>query len=116
MRHLARTFVLVGALAMAASAFAAAPQSSSSSSKKAATPASHTVKGKVKSIDSSSLVLSGKKGDMTFALDSATVKEGSRYHTEGKTMMATAVTAQPAKQVAAAPASSKPAASKKTTK
>ena len=125
MRHLARTFVLVGALAVAASAFAAAPQGSSSSSKKAATPASHTVKGKVKSIDSSSLVLSGKKGDMTFALDSATVKEGSpavgsdvsvRYHTEGKTMMATAVTAQPAKQVAAAPASSKPAASKKTTK
>ena len=125
MRHLARTFVLIGALAVAASAFAAAPQSSSSSSKKAATPASHTVKGKVKSIDGSSLVLSGKKGDMTFALDSATVKEGSpavgsdvsvRYHTEGKTMMATAVTAQPAKQVAAAPASSKPAASKKTTK
>jgi hypothetical protein len=122
MRHLARTFVLVGALAMASTAFAAAPQTSSSA-KKAATPASHTVKGTVKSIDNSSLVISGKKGDMTFALDSATVKQGSpatgsdvsvKYHTEGKTMMATAVTAQPPKQVASA--SSKPAASKKTTK
>jgi hypothetical protein len=121
MRHLARTFVLVGALAMAGTAFAAAPQSSSSAKK--STPASHTVKGTVKSIDNSSLVISGKKGDMTFALDSTTVKQGSpavgsdvsvKYHTEGKAMMATAVTAQPAKQVAAAPA--KPAASKKTTK
>jgi hypothetical protein len=125
MRHLARTFVLVGALAMAASAFAAAPQSSSAS-KKAATPASHTVKGKVKSIDNSSLVLSGKKGDMTFALDSATVREGSpavgsevsvKYHNEGKTMMATAVTAQPVKVASSKPAApAKPAASTKTTK
>jgi hypothetical protein len=121
MRHLARMFVLAGALALGATAFAAAPQASSAS-KKAATPASHTVKGTVKSIDNSSLVISRKKGgDMTFALDSATAKQGSpvvgsdvsvRYHTEGKTMMATAVTAQPVKQVASA----KPAASKKTTK
>ena len=121
MRHLARTFVLVGALAMAASAFAAAPQAAGSASKKASAPASHTVKGTVKSIDNSSLVISRKKGgDMTFALDTTTSKQGSpavgsdvsvKYHTEGKTMMATAVTAQPAKQVASA----KPAASKKTT-
>jgi hypothetical protein len=126
MRHLARTFVLVGVLAMAATAFAAAPQTSSSAAKKT-TPASHSVKGTVKSIDSSSLVISRKKGgDMTFALDSTTKKEGSpavgsdvsvQYHTEGKTMMATAITAQPAKQVAASSkpaAPAKPAASKKT--
>ena len=121
MRHLARMFVLVGALALAANAFAASPQASSAS-KKAATPASHSVKGTVKSIDNSSLVISRKKGgDMTFAIDSTTAKQGSpavgsdvsvRYHTEGKTMMATAVTAQPVKQVASA----KPAASKKTAK
>jgi hypothetical protein len=122
MRHLVRTFVLVGALAIAANAYAVAPQAASTASKKAT--ASHSVKGTVKSVDSSALVISRKKGgDMTFVLDSATTKEGTpavgsdvsvRYHTEGKTMMASAITVQPAKQVAAA--SPKPAASKKTTK
>ena len=118
MRHLARLFVLAGALALAANAYAAPPQAA----KKVAAPATHTVKGTVKSLDTSSLVISRKKGgDMTFALDSTTAKQGApavgsdvsvRYHTEGKTMMATAVTAQPVKQVASA----KPAASKKTAK
>jgi hypothetical protein len=120
MRHIARTLVLVVALAVAGSAFAAVPQSASSSSKKS-TPASHTVKGTVKSLDNSSLVVSHKGGDMTFVVDNSTAKTGSpavgsevsvKYHTEGKTMMATAITAQPAKQQASA----KPAASKKTTK
>lgn len=121
MRLIARLFVLVGALALASNAFAV-PQAAGSASKKAAAPASHTVKGTVKSIDNSSLVISRKKGgDMTFALDSSTAKQGSpavgsdvsvKYHTEGKTMMATAVSAQAVKQVASA----KPAASKKTAK
>jgi hypothetical protein len=112
---------MVAALAAAGSAFAAVPQAASSSARKS-TPASHTVKGTVKSLDSSTLVLSQKKGgDMTFVVDASTTKQGSpavgsdvsvRYHTEGKTMMATAITAQPAKQVASA----KPAASKKTAK
>lgn len=123
MRDLATTFVLVVALAVAGSAFAAvnaapakrAPQAA----KKTTTAASHTVKGTVKSLDNSTLVLSTKKGgDMTFVVDNNTAKQGSpavgseasvKYHTEGKTMMATAITAQPAKQVASA----KPAASKK---
>jgi hypothetical protein len=117
MRHMARTLVLVVALAAAGSAFAATPQTTSA--KKATPAASHTVKGTVKSLDSSTLVLSRKKGaDMTFALDSNTAKQGApavgsdvsvRYHNEGKTMMATAITAQAVKQVA----STKPAASKK---
>jgi hypothetical protein len=120
MRYIARTLVLVVALAVAGSAFAAVPQASAS--KKTAAPASHTVKGTVKSLDNSSLVLTTKKGgDMTFAVDTTTAKQGTpavgsdvsvKYHTEGKTMMATAITAQPAKQVASA----KPAASKKTAK
>jgi hypothetical protein len=119
MRHIARTLVLVVALAVAGSAFAAVPQASSA---KKSTPASHTVKGTVKSLDNSTLVLSQKKGgDMTFVVDNATAKTGSpavgsevsvKYHAEGKTMMATAITAQPVKQQASA----KPAASKKTTK
>jgi len=119
MRHIARTLVLVGALAVAGSAFAAVPQSASSGKK--STPASHTVKGTVKSLDNSSLVVSHKGGDMTFVVDNGTAKTGSpavgsevsvKYHTEGKTNMATAITATPAKQQASA----KPAASKKTTK
>ena len=119
MRHIAGTLVLVGALAVAGGAFAAVPQSASSSAKKTATPASHTVKGTVKSLDTSTLVLSRKNNpDMTFVVDSNTAKQGSaavgsdvemRYHNEGKTMMATAITAHPAKQEA----SSKPASSKK---
>jgi hypothetical protein len=120
MRHIARTLVLVVALAAAGSAFAnAAPQAAAA---KKTTAASHTVKGTVKSLDTSTLVLSRKKGpDMTFVVDNATTKQGSpavgsdvsvRYHNEGKTMMATAITAQPVKDVASA----KPAASKKTTK
>jgi hypothetical protein len=119
MRHIAGTLVLVGTLAVAGGAFAAVPQSASSSAKKTATPASHTAKGTVKSLDTSTLVLSRKNNpDMTFVVDSNTAKQGSpavgsdvevRYHNEGKTMMATAITAQPAKQVA----SSKPASSKK---
>lgn len=122
MRHIAGTFVLAVALAVGVSAFAATPQAAASAVKKAAAPASHTVKGTVKSLDNSTLVLSRKKGsDMTFAVDSSTAKQGSpavgsdvsvRYHAEGKAMMATAITTQPVKQVASA----KPAASKKTTK
>jgi hypothetical protein len=120
MRYIARTLVLAVALAVAGSAFAAVPQASASS-KKTTAPASHTVKGTVKSLDDSSLVLTTKKGDMTFAVDPAAAKRGSpavhsdvsvKYHTEGKTMMATAITAQSTKQVA----STKPAASNKTTK
>jgi hypothetical protein len=113
--------VLIGVLAVAGSAFAA-PQAASTtnaSQTKKTTSASHTVKGTVKSLDDSTLVLSRKKGgDMTFALDSHTAKQGApavgsdvsvKYHTEGKTMMATAITAQPVKQVASA----KPPAAKK---
>ena len=123
MRYIARTLVLVAALAVAGSAFAAAKAAPANSApqaaKKTSTAASHTVKGTVKSLDASTLVLSTKKGgDMTFVVDSNTAKQGSpavgseasvKYHTEGKTMMATAITAQPAKQVASA----KPVASKK---
>jgi hypothetical protein len=125
MRDIARALVLVVGLAVAGNAFAAAPKAAPAKSapqaaKKPSTAATHTVKGTVKSIDNSTLVLTPKKGsEMTFALDTSTAREGApavgsevsvKYHTEGKTMMATAITAQPAKQVA----SSKPAPSKKT--
>src|SRR5215510_13948842 len=114
MRYIATTLALVVALAVAGSTFAAVPQAA----KKTSTPATHSMKGTVKSLDNSSLVLSHKGGDMTFVVDNATAKTGSpavgsevtvKYHTEGKTNMATAITAAPAKQVASA----KPASSKK---
>jgi hypothetical protein len=106
MRHIARTLVLVGALALAGSAFAATPQAAASAKK--TTAATHTAKGTVKSLDNSTLVLSRKKGaDITFALDANVAKQGApavgsdvsvRYHTEGRTMMAEAITVQPVKQ------------------
>jgi hypothetical protein len=114
MRHIVRTAVMLGALVLPISAFAAAPQTTAKKSTTSA--ATHSVKGVVKSVDSSSLVITHKGKDMSFVLDSTTVKEGSpavgndvsvRYRTDGKTMMATAVTVQPAKQVASATTSSK---------
>jgi len=73
-------------------------------------PASHATKGVVKSVDSKSLVIttSGAKGkDLTFVLDSATVKTGTpavgatvevRYKIEAKQNIATAVTVSEAKK------------------
>jgi hypothetical protein len=88
----------------------AAPQTSTQEGRsqarihaKPATAASHSVKGVVKSIDASSLVISrsGKAGsDMTFTLNADTKKDGApavgssvsvRYRTEGSTNVATAV-------------------------
>ena len=82
--------------------------------------ATHSTTGTVKSIDSNTLVISkpGKKGgDMTFTVNGSTQKDGTvgvgsnvtvRYQTEGKSMVATAISEKPAKQMA----SSKPAAKK----
>ena len=74
--------------------------------------ANHATTGIVKSLNDTTLVISrpGKKGgDMTFALDSSTAREGTlavgspvsvRYHDQGKTKVATAVTAQQPKHPA----------------
>lgn len=117
MRTVLTTFVLLAALAVTGAAQAATPQAATA--KKGATPAtpakpaaaaSHSVKGVVKSMDASTLVItrSGKAGagDMTFTVNADTKRDGSpavgssvsvRYRTEGSTMLATAVTAQAAK-------------------
>jgi hypothetical protein len=116
MRKVLTTFALVAALATGA-ALAATPQATAAKkgaptaapAKPAAAAASHSVKGTVKSIDASSLVItkSGKAGgDMTFTLNADTKKDGSpavgspvsvRYRSEGSNNVATAVTAQAAK-------------------
>ena len=80
----------------------------------------HATKGIVKSIDASTLVITHKSktgGEMTFALDKATHLQGSvavgtqvdvRYREDGKTYVATAVTAQPVKPQAVHTAAPKP--------
>ena len=80
----------------------------------------HATKGVVKSIDASTLVITHKgktSGDMTFALNPATHLQGSvavgasvdvRYREDGKTYVATAVTAQPSKPQAVHTAAPKP--------
>jgi hypothetical protein len=116
MRTVFTTIVLAAVLVTAGAASAAVPQTASTkksasptSAAKPAAAASHSVKGVVKSIDASSLVItkSGKAGgDMTFTLNADTKLDGApavgspvsvRYRSEGGAMVATAVTAQPAK-------------------
>ncbi len=66
--------------------------------------ASHAVRGTVKSISATSLVITSsrrKGGELTFVLNSSTLREGTiaagvtvsvRYRTDGNTLLATAVT------------------------
>jgi len=87
--------------------------------KPAATTAVHATKGVVKSVDASSLVITkagGKAPETTFVLNSATQKSGDvsigasvdvRYHTEGKSKVATAVSVQEPKPAAAKSKASK---------
>ena len=107
MRYTLTALLLAGALAISGSAFAQTAKPASSSTKPATKPpATHSVEGVVKSIDTSTLVItkSGKKGgEMSFKLDSATQRDGSittgspvsiRYRMEGSSMVATAVNAE----------------------
>ena len=80
----------------------------------------HATRGVVKSVDTGSLVIvrTGKKhGEMTFALDPATHLQGTvvvgtpvavRYREDGKTRVATAITAQPPRPQAVHAAAPKP--------
>jgi hypothetical protein len=116
MRKVLTTFALLAALAVTGAAQAAQATAKKDTAKpaaaaatKPAAAASHSVKGTVKSMDASTLVItkSGKAGgDMTFTLNADTKKDGApavgspvsvRYRTEGSTNVATAVTAQAAK-------------------
>ena len=117
MRRVFTTIVLTAVLAVTSGAYAAMAQTPTKkstapvSAAKPATAASHSVKGVVKSIDASSLVItkSGKAGgEMTFTLNADTKRDGApavgspvsvRYRSDGGSMVATAVSAQPAKGV-----------------
>jgi hypothetical protein len=96
-------------------ALPAAQQHAQSSTKqqKPAAAASHATTGVVAAMDATSLVLtrpSKRGGEMKFVLDPATRREGTvevgssvsvRYHEDGKTNVATAITAEHPKQQAA---------------
>ena len=108
MRYTLTTLLVAGVLAVSglASAQAAKPAATQG---KASAAATHSVQGVVKSVDSSSLVItkSGKKGgEMSFKLEPSTHQEGSiaagstvsiRYHMDGSSMVATAVNAEASK-------------------
>ena len=109
MRHMVTALVLTGFVAIAPSSFAqtsaAKPAAQHAAAAAAKPAASHSVRGTIKSVDSSTLVITtaGKKRrDMTFMLGSSTAKQGDlapgtsvsvRYTGDAGHMMATAVTA-----------------------
>jgi hypothetical protein len=77
-----------------------------STAKKTASAATHSAKGVVKSMDATSVVVTEKGKDVTYALDASTKKEGDpavgstvtvTYKAEGTSMVATDVKAAPAK-------------------
>ena len=111
MRYTFTALMLAGVLAASGVAIAqtAKPASSATAKPAAAKPAAaatHSVQGVVKSVDTSSLVItrSGKKGgEMSFRLDPSTQRDGSiavgspvsiRYRMDGSSMVATAVNAE----------------------
>jgi hypothetical protein len=98
---------IVAMLAMVpAGAFAAQAKKSAAPAAKHATVASHTTSGTVKSSTDNSLVITKGGKDETFTLNSTTEKTGTiangahvtvHYTMDGKNMVATAVSVQPAK-------------------
>ena len=118
--------VAAGMLLIASSGFAqtktktetkAPAKAAAAAPKAAAKPVDHTTTGTIKSADASKLVLTTKKGDVSFNLGTGTTKTGDmapggkatvHYHVEGGQNMATSVSVAAPK----APAAAKPAASK----
>ena len=103
---------------MSLAAQTAKPAPAAKTAAKTATPASHSAKGVVKSMDATSLVVTEKGKDVTYVLDPSTKKEGDpavgsnvtvMYKTEGTQHVATDVKASAAKAHKAA----KPAMAKK---
>lgn len=112
MRHTVTTGLLLTALAVAGSSAASTPKKAATATPPAKTAAAapaatHAVRGVVKSIDASTLVItrSGHKAQLlSFVLNPSTAREGSadvgstvavRYRNDGKALVATAVAVQP---------------------
>lgn len=118
MRTILTTAALIAALSAPGATAAAAqagrpggatPPKSATRSKQTA-PASHAATGVVQSVDATTLVIARRKNGgrpMTFLISPSTEREGKitvgspvsvRYHADGKTLVATAITAQAARQ------------------
>jgi hypothetical protein len=108
--------IVVGMLVVPTVGFTATPAPPAQTAAKhpsSSNVASHATTGVVKSMDAGTLVItrSGKPGgEMTFIMSPSTHKEGAvavgstvsvRYREDGKTYVATAITAKPTKQQAA---------------
>jgi hypothetical protein len=129
MRTITKAAALAAMLAIPGAAFAAQATAAPAASKKAAAPAQaapakpakaapakkaaavphHTTSGVVKSVSDSSLVLTKGGKDQTFVVNGSTEKKGPvetgahvavHYTLDGKTMVATAITGEPAKAAA----------------
>jgi hypothetical protein len=114
-KYIASAILAAAVMVVPVVGFATIPQAAPAAAKKEATKTTtkaaptHATSGVVKSVDDSTLVItkSGKKPeDMTFTLNGNTHKEGAvavgapvsvRYHEEGKTHVASAVTVEQAK-------------------
>ncbi len=114
-KYIATTVLAAAVMAVPIVGFATMRQAPPAAAKKEATKTTtkaaptHATSGVVKSVDDSMLVITkgGKKPeDMTFVLNASTHKEGAvaagapvsvRYHEDGKTHVATAVTVEQAK-------------------
>jgi hypothetical protein len=115
MRTILKAAALAVVLAIPGAVFAAQAAPAKKSTAKPAAPETkaavshHTTSGVVKSVSDSSLVISKGGKDQTFVVNASTEKKGPvetgahvavHYTMDGKTMVATAITGQPAKPAA----------------
>jgi hypothetical protein len=111
MRNVMKAVALAAMFALPGAVFAAQAPAKKSAAKSAAsetkaTVSHHTTSGVVKSVTDSSLVITKGGKDQTFTVNGSTEKKGPvetgshvavHYTLDGKTMVATAITGQPAK-------------------
>jgi len=106
MRTFLKAAAIVAMIAVPTVGFAQAKKSTAAPKSTSAKVATHTTAGVVKSSSDSSLVITKGGKDETFVVNSSTQKQGTidtgshvsvHYTMDGKTMVATAITAQPAK-------------------
>jgi len=111
MRKVMKAAALVAMFAIPGAVFAAQTAPAKKPAKAAATETKaavshHTTSGVVKSVSDSSLVITKGGKDQTFTVNASTEKKGPveagshvavHYTMDGKTMVATAITGQPAK-------------------
>jgi cytochrome c553 len=119
MRMITKAAVLAAALSLPMAAFSAQTAATAgqkkapaASAKKSTAMASHTTAGTVKSVSDTSLVVTKGTKDQTFTVNASTEKKGTieagshvtvHYTMDGANMVATAITAQPAKKAAKTP-------------